>query len=180
MYFAVGPQSGSVTIVNTRYLLPCRCGRKITVETSQAGQQICCQCGVTQEVPTLRKIVALESVEAEADSTNATTWGTKQKIALLAAAVLVIAVALMAVMVIQRPTLPRRPDLQTLSPLESLKLWEQLLVGPDTSRLPPQQEYRAEIAGWWRWVALDGALAMAGLITMAVALLLPTAGGRKR
>jgi hypothetical protein len=86
----------------------------------------------------------------------------------------------MAVMVIQRPTLPRRPDLQTLSPLESLKLWEQLLVGPDTSRLPPQQEYRAEIAGWWRWVALDGALAMAGLITMAVALLLPTAGGRKR
>jgi hypothetical protein len=167
-------------IVNTRYLLPCRCGRKITVETSQAGQQIRCQCGVNQEVPTLRKISALESVEPESDSSNATTWGTKQKIVLLAAAVLVIALALMALLVIERPTLPSPPDPQTLRPLESLKLWEQLLAGPDISRLPPQLMYRAEIAGWWRWVALDGALAMAGLISIAVALLLPTGASRQR
>ena len=160
-------------MVNTRYLLPCDCGQKIAVETSQAGQRIRCQCGVTHEVPTLRKIVALEPLAPESAASNAKTWGTKQRIALLGASVLVIGLGLMVVLMIQRPVMPAHPDPQNLSPLESLKVWEQLLMGPDTSRLPPQLVYRMQLAAWWRWLALDGVLVLAGFITMAIAMVVP-------
>lgn len=44
----------------TKYLLPCSCGQRITIDIAQAGQQITCACGQSLEVPTMRGIRALE------------------------------------------------------------------------------------------------------------------------
>ncbi len=166
----------SFALVSTQYLLPCRCGRKIPIETTQAGQPVRCQCGLTQEVPTLRKIVALDRLgPALGAASQAKSWGTRQRVTLLGATILVVALGLMVVLVIQHPTMPSYPDPQQLSPLESLKFWEQMLYGPDISWLPPIQLYQAKRAAWWRWFDLDVVLALAGLITMAASLAVPQA-----
>lgn len=46
-----------------KYLLECSCGEKVPVSASQAGQNVCCSCGLEQEVPTLLKLRKLETVE---------------------------------------------------------------------------------------------------------------------
>jgi hypothetical protein len=167
--------------VATRYLLPCRCGEKTAIETSQAGQQVRCRCGAALEVPTLRKIMAMEPLEPGPGAATATAWGTRERVALLGVTGLVLALALVVVLMFQRPTMPRYPDPQSLTPAQSLILWQQLQqIGPDIGGLPPQVEYRTQIASWWRWLILDGVLAGAGLITLAIALLLPTAKGTTR
>jgi hypothetical protein len=46
-----------------KYLLPCKqCSEKLIVDVSQAGRQLACRCGATQEVPSLRAIRSLEPV----------------------------------------------------------------------------------------------------------------------
>ena len=51
-----------------QYLLPCKCGQKVRVETAQAGGQVLCSCGQSLAVPTLRGLRALE--EAPPDQTT--------------------------------------------------------------------------------------------------------------
>jgi hypothetical protein len=50
----------------TKYLLMCECGKTVTVEVGQAGEQVTCQCGANLDVPTLRKMRHLPPAEAKA------------------------------------------------------------------------------------------------------------------
>ena len=43
-----------------KYLLPCSCGKTVTVDVGQAGQSLRCECGRKLEVPTMRAIRQLE------------------------------------------------------------------------------------------------------------------------
>lgn len=43
-----------------KYLLPCECGQATSIEPSQAGQKIACQCGATLVVPSMRAVRELE------------------------------------------------------------------------------------------------------------------------
>ncbi|MDA1051964.1 MAG: hypothetical protein O3C40_15975 [Planctomycetota bacterium] len=52
----------------SKYLLPCECGKRITVDLSQAGQQIACECGQLLEIPTLRGVRELEPVQQTTSS----------------------------------------------------------------------------------------------------------------
>jgi hypothetical protein len=59
----------------SKYLLPCECGKGIVIDASQAGQQIACECGVLLEIPTLRGVRALETVDdATSDSRRSAEW----------------------------------------------------------------------------------------------------------
>ncbi|MDR1142183.1 MAG: hypothetical protein LBL62_10855 [Planctomycetaceae bacterium] len=49
--------------MSQKYLLSCSCGRLHEIETSQAGQQVTCSCGQTQQVPSLLKIKKLPVAE---------------------------------------------------------------------------------------------------------------------
>ena len=49
--------------MTTQYLLPCSCGAKLTVQRSQAGENVTCGCGATVEVPTMRGLRQFEQVE---------------------------------------------------------------------------------------------------------------------
>ena len=40
----------------TKYLLTCECGKTVTVDIGQAGEQVACQCGAKLDVPPLRKL----------------------------------------------------------------------------------------------------------------------------
>ena len=50
-------------IVSTKYLLPCSCGKSVPVETSQAGQEVVCECGLTLTVPSMLKIKKLQQAD---------------------------------------------------------------------------------------------------------------------
>lgn len=50
------------------YRLDCPCGATHLVTTSQAGQEVCCSCGRTLPIPTLRELRELPPAEAEAHS----------------------------------------------------------------------------------------------------------------
>ncbi|MDR1962331.1 MAG: hypothetical protein LBQ50_00960 [Planctomycetaceae bacterium] len=49
--------------MSQKYLLPCSCGCSHEIEISQAGQQLTCSCGQTQQVPSLLKIRSLPVAE---------------------------------------------------------------------------------------------------------------------
>lgn len=50
------------------YLLPCSCGKSITIDIGQAGQSILCDaCGKKVEVPTMRAIRELKSAQEPAE-----------------------------------------------------------------------------------------------------------------
>lgn len=57
----------------SKYLLPCKCGKKIPIDLSQAGQQIPCECGTIVEVPTLRGVRELERSEAPVSASESRT-----------------------------------------------------------------------------------------------------------
>lgn len=50
--------------MSTRYLVECSCGEKIAVGAGQAGQVVRCGCGRDVNVPLLRELRALPSVDA--------------------------------------------------------------------------------------------------------------------
>jgi hypothetical protein len=45
-----------------RYLLPCECGKSVTVGVTQAGEDVTCECGQRLTVPTLRGLQQLVPV----------------------------------------------------------------------------------------------------------------------
>jgi len=45
------------------YLLPCPCGEKLRVRTRQAGEAVTCSCGAVHQVPTIRGLKKLETVD---------------------------------------------------------------------------------------------------------------------
>lgn len=61
-----------------KYLLPCQCSLHIPIDVSQAGQSVVCQCGQVVEVPTMREVRQLPSVEEESDTREKPAWTRRQ------------------------------------------------------------------------------------------------------
>jgi hypothetical protein len=63
-----------------KYLLPCSCGRSITIDIGQAGRRVTCACGASQDVPTLRAIRKLPPAgeEKAAKSAAPRAWSPLQ------------------------------------------------------------------------------------------------------
>ncbi len=90
----------------TKFLLPCTCGRRITVMASQAGQRLPCECGASVEVPTLRYLSELERLE-EAAPEQPKSWGARQGLILLGALTILAAGGWLVYLHFRKP-----PDLQ--------------------------------------------------------------------
>jgi hypothetical protein len=61
----------------SKYLVECTCGNKLPVEMGQAGGRIACSCGNLVDVPTLRKLRHLPSVETELTRPTS-TWSARK------------------------------------------------------------------------------------------------------
>ena len=57
--------------MSQKYLLPCSCGQDVPVETSQAGGNLLCRCGLSVQVPTLLKIKKLPLAGETPDQSSA-------------------------------------------------------------------------------------------------------------
>jgi len=168
--------------VTARYLLPCDCGRKIPVESRQAGQTVVCACGAALEVPTLLRLTALEQEEQAvvATATAAASWGLRQAIALVGLAILLASLAGAIALLFARPTLKTvtardeqqfRDAIQKMPPAELYRGWklmrEQGLDPRDTLEVDRYDEKVLRYRLWWAAVLLG---AVAGIVTIVVPL----------
>ena len=80
---------GSLLVSAKQYLLPCPCGRHISVEPRQAGEPILCECGASLVVPTLLDMRMLEpALEPTGPSSVKDVWGPSQQVRLVGLVVL--------------------------------------------------------------------------------------------
>lgn len=152
----------------TKYLLPCSCGEKITIEISQAGQTVPCSCGNTLDVPTMQGIRQLEPfLESQSEAEASSSYGG------------VIGVALIGLMIFAAGALytgwesMRRPiliDMDYLSPWDTWLIWEQDLH--EGVRIPEFAEspYLKAMKEHRRYMAVGIAFTVLGGLILACAI----------
>jgi hypothetical protein len=118
--------------MNTYYLLPCNCGRKIPVQPRQAGETVACTCGASLEVPSLLRLRTLEQAEVAAEPQRPpTAWNAGHSIIFIGAVVIVASIVIGILLYVYGPTDPyanltpeqMRQAAQALTPLGSWRLW---------------------------------------------------------
>jgi len=124
--------------VTIKYLLPCSCGEKLEIESTQAGQILRCSCGKDVEVPTMQGIRRLEQVVvATNESRPASSFGgAALGIALFGLIVLLAGGSLMYWTYSRRPIMV---EMDQVSPWDTWLMWQSLREGvrmPEYSNSP--------------------------------------------
>ena len=124
--FGVTGRDSGVAIV-TKYLLPCSCGEKTTIEISQAGQTIQCSCGKSLDIPTMQGIRRLEPFLESESEVKASSYGG-----------VIVGVALIGLMIFAAGGTytgwksTRRPipvNMDYMSPWDTWLMWQSLREG---------------------------------------------------
>jgi hypothetical protein len=159
-----------------RYLLPCNCGRRLTVTAAQAGDLMQCECGQRVEVPTLRHLAALEQV-ADAPRQEQ-TWGARQGLIFLGGTLIVLAAVALVWLQIREPKPIREPlvelDVNKMTFADLWAFWPRLEQGIQRILFAREaatfERNRYEISQWrqWRWTAI--AVAGAGVLIIVIGL----------
>jgi hypothetical protein len=168
------------------YLLPCQCGKKTEIDSSQAGLSVRCACGAELVVPTMRGLAALERVEAaprDLPLQSEAAWGARQGLRFLGSTIVV--VAALAALGIWWARMPQAPTLLEgyqeqnrgfvdQQDLEALMLiWRDLRGGIEhpgaEAYLDKYDSAVAEVLGWEMVIAAFGAV---GLVLLVTGLLL--------
>ncbi len=89
-----------------KYLLPCSCGAKITIDVGKAGRTVRCQCGRKVEVPTMREIKKLRQFQ-ERQIDSASDWSPRLAVALAGAVLAVVATLAAGWLWLNRPVSPQ-------------------------------------------------------------------------
>ena len=176
------------------YLFPCTCGKEISLEPRQAGEELLCVCGAKHTAPTMREIRQLPST-GEEETAPARNWSMLQGVLFLAGGLMVlVGLSTLGVLIFQRsqlnlerPTYTEEDVAQTLdpwvsSPAKSLELWENL----STVRLPPRSDQmpwmvqqRLATRNFWQCVAA-GVFLAAGLALGIASILIPAPDPTRR
>ncbi|MGA2060986.1 MAG: hypothetical protein ABSG67_10930 [Thermoguttaceae bacterium] len=169
--------------MNTMYLLPCSCGRKIPVQLRQAGEIVKCDCGASLEVPTLSGLKSLQKLEASAEPKIArTAWTAGHRLTFFGWLVILVAIGLGGWLYWSGPVDPYAnftPEQMiqgaaTRTPIQSLRLWQFLVRdGLEHHKRPAERDFEDKQAGhqilWWVWaiVPITGfALVVTGIILL--------------
>jgi hypothetical protein len=162
-----------------KYLLPCSCGRKIVVQTSQAGDRVRCTCGEERDVPTMIDITRLEPVVEDSPSEASGSWGTRERLMLVGSFVIAIGLCVAAFYVaFRRPT---ALDFQELAPSEAMEVYQIFRDGGPGGRLLPRDVYDLIVARQFKWgMILAGLITAIGVIVTGISLCCSGRGGRRR
>ncbi len=121
-----------------RYLLPCSCGRKIPVSSTQAGETLTCECGQTLDAPKLRELRQLETAPDAEPAPRRLAWSQTQGLLFMFGGLILVLVAVVvALALLQRSQLvteqpqiiPERMDeylaeIDRNSPAENYEIWK--------------------------------------------------------
>ena len=160
--------------MRTTYWLPCDCGRRLPVETKQAGAVIRCACGAELTVPTLHEMSRLESTatasQSAAHRAAKPIWNKRRAWIFLGAVIAVTAAGLLVYLEITRP---RADAVESLAPIQVWSLWQDLRRGPDRHLTPPEKQFldRLHMYHIWRMVFVVGVVI--GVFLMIVSYAIP-------
>jgi hypothetical protein len=131
--------------VPIQYLVPCSCGRKLPVETRQAGESITCECGNILAIPRLLELKKLEKTAVQEKIVPVrSAWGVGHGLALAGMSILLIVLALWVYVILFVPGNPYeritpdqiREQHQKKSPMQTWQEW----VYYQKSGLSPRKE----------------------------------------
>jgi hypothetical protein len=157
------------------YLLPCACGQKVEVDSTQAGLTVRCSCGRTLDVPTMRHLGELERIGSEPRA--ASTWGPRQGYTLVGVLVALLGLGWLGYQISTMPSelyvVPEdiRKDVSTLTPAELGQQYAILREGLDPTEPPIVTATRAYEAWHRRWTYVSGGVAVLGVAIAAGAWL---------
>ena len=174
-----------------QYLFPCDCGRKLTVDTFQAGEKITCECGKEIELPSLREMRMLEPAEAEKPKqASRPSWGMPDK--LLMTGIILIGCGAIGAGLLWHfwPITPPEWEVdleviqeytQKMSLQESMKMWDERLGKEKWEREdhPYVIYYRVESEAFTRWLIVAAVVAGIGVVLMILSMVVPS-GRRSR
>lgn len=165
--------------MGAKYLLPCRCGKRIVVETFQAGENVSCSCGATLQVPRMLEIVALEPApDMQAAATSAATdWGWPQQARLGGIVLLLAAIIGGGLIYRYRPVsafatdTPEvlRENAAKLPPVATWMHWTQMKQGLDRR---VDSQYMAAMSRYRLWFGAAAAAALLGVALLAAGTML--------
>jgi hypothetical protein len=154
------------------YLLPCKCGQKVEVDTTQAGLTVKCTCGSTLDVPTMRDIVRLECAGVAGSSgakRGTSNWGPRQGYTLVGALIALIGLSWLGYQLWTMPedlyVLPSeiRAEVEELSPAELVQQFNALRKGLDPTELPIIKANRAYREWHRRWTYVAAGIGVFGI-----------------
>lgn len=154
---------------NATYYLPCSCGARSIVDSSQCGRSIACQCGRTLEVPPLRELRRLAPAEARPVLPAGGGWNPARGLALVAVIPLVAAVAFgLYTYRSPPPEPPPYPSLEGKGPRDVFyQDWFPLVErGIDDSFVPAVQSYVESVDRWRDKLLAAGIVAGLSLATV--------------
>ena len=170
-----------------QYLLPCSCGQKIRIESSQAGGQVACGCGRTLAVPTLRGIRRLEVAADAVRTKERPTWSRLHGAAfaggMFAATLGVVLVALYVFRYAQIGglTVDRSEEviqnmtaqIDTITPVQALEIWSHDILeeGLGQPQAPFWVTAKEKVAEYSWWIKFGAGMILLGTAASAGAVL---------
>jgi hypothetical protein len=171
----------------THYLLPCQCGKKTEIDSSQAGLTVRCACGSELAVPAMRGLAGLERVErapTPSQAQPASMWGPRQGMMFLGAAVVVAAalVALYFWLMLPEPVtlLPdyqalNRNNVKQLTLEQTIDRWHELRFGIESPMEESKLDNYDRYVEWvMQWITVCGGVAGIGCLLIVVGLFIPS------
>jgi hypothetical protein len=166
-----------------KYLVPCACGRRLAVDTGQAGESLVCDCGATVAVPTLRQLRQLPATREESAPVGGPAWGFRQgaiTVSLLLAAVCLIVAT--ASRMSERPVPTIDPAARTslvdrqvtaMTPLDAWQSWNDSYQSLSTTGFEvykhPATDAMQQNLDWHRWIQWS-TLGLAAVFVAAAAV----------
>ena len=167
------------------YQLTCDCGETHAVVTRQAGETISCKCGQTIEIPPLRAMRHLPSVESGEDSRPQPAWSRLQGSLFVVGLVISLsAIATIANYGWKRSKLRTDPlkvedfefarDVMALTPTQSWDAWTEAFRGEELGarNKPVHQISREYSRRYLRLIIVGGTFLVLGLASMMAAFLI--------
>ncbi|NLF06481.1 MAG: hypothetical protein GX594_00660 [Pirellulaceae bacterium] len=168
--------------MNNKYLLPCRCGEKLSIELRQAGEEVVCRCGARMQVPTMLEIRALEPAAAadETSARGAASWGWRQQLRLLGVFLMLSGIFAGGWLFLTRPiaiadVMPPevlQHSAKKLTPAQTWTEWQRAKLGLDRRQ---DTRYIAARTRYHIWISVSGVLALGGVALIVVGATRPQA-----
>lgn len=166
----------------TKYLLPCSCGKKVSVSASQSGLMAACECGRQLEVPTRGGLLKLEQVPGGPSLGSRPprpTWGPRQGLLFLGSVAAVIFLSAALYVYANPPKDIVLDFMERANPLEAWGYYLSFRGGIDVSGVPYNVDLAKQMTSRNVWTTTWLVLAAVGLLAAVASRFIPVEAAKR-